>query len=101
MLKAMRIPEQFQLTPASEKDLSLFKQAWGGIETRTFFGDKIYNDSEYFKDVENSSNSLIIKSVKGVKGQSEEIKQMDKAASDLFSTAVSRSGSQSNHCSIG
>jgi hypothetical protein len=83
-------PEQFQLTPASENDLNLFKQAWGGIENRTFFGDKIYNDAEYFKDTEIAMNSLMLTPVKGVKGQAEEIKQRDKAASDLFSTAVSR-----------
>ena len=43
-------PEQFQLTQASENDLNLFKQAWGEIENRTFFGDRIYHDTEYFKD---------------------------------------------------
>ncbi|HAQ20520.1 MAG TPA: transposase [Prolixibacteraceae bacterium] len=83
-------PEQFQLTPASESDLNLFKQAWGEIENRTFFGDKIYNDSQYFQDAENSQNSLMLTPVKAVKGQDEALKQRDKAANDLFSTAVSR-----------
>jgi len=35
--------EQFQLIPASEIDLNLFKQAWGDIENRAFYGDKIYH----------------------------------------------------------
>jgi len=83
-------PEQFQLTPASENDLNLFKQAWGEIKNRTFFGDKIYHDTEYFNNTEVAMNSLMLTPVKGVKGQSDEIKQRDKAANDLFSTAVSR-----------
>ncbi len=86
----MPFPEQFQLTPASENDLNLFKQAWGEIENRTFFGDKIYHDSQYFKDAENSQNSLMLTPVKAVKGQDAGIRQRDKAANDLFSTAVSR-----------
>jgi hypothetical protein len=43
----------------------------------------------------------MFKSVKGVKGQSEEIKQRDKAANDLFSTAVSKVRQPLNLCSIG
>jgi len=83
-------PEQFQLTPASENDLNLFKQAWGGIENRTFFGDKIYHDTQYFQDKEIANNSLMLTPVKGIKDQAENIKQRDKAANDLFSTAVSK-----------
>lgn len=83
-------PEQFQLTPASENDLNLFKQAWGEIENRTFYGDKIYHDKDFFQDAENINNSLMLTPVKSVKGQSEDLKQRDKAANDLFSTAVSK-----------
>jgi hypothetical protein len=83
-------PEQFQLTSASENDLNLFKQAWGGIENRTFFGDKIYHDSTYFQDTTNTLNSIMLTPVKGIKGEAQGLKQMDKAANDLFSTAVSR-----------
>lgn len=83
-------PEQFQLTQASENDLNLFKQAWGEIENRTFFGDKIYQDKDYFQNVENSNNSLMLTPIKGIKGQSDDLKQRNKAANDLFSTAVSR-----------
>jgi hypothetical protein len=83
-------PEQFQLTPASENDLNLFKQAWGEIGNRTFFCDKAYYDIKYFQEKEITLNSLVLTPVKGIKGQSENIKQRDKAANDLFSTAVSR-----------
>jgi hypothetical protein len=83
-------PEQFQLTPASENDLNLFKQAWGGIENRTFFGDKIYHDSQYFQNTANTLNSLMLTPVKCTKGETEGLKQRDKASNDLFSTAVSR-----------
>jgi hypothetical protein len=83
-------PEQFQLTRASENDLNLFKQAWGGIESRVFFGDKIYHDSEYFQQAENNQNTFMLTPVKAVKGQDEALKQRDKAANDLFSTAVSK-----------
>jgi hypothetical protein len=83
-------PEQFQLTPASENDLNLFKQAWGGIENRTFFGDKIYHDSPYFQNAANTLNSFMLTPVKGIKGEAEGLKQRDKAANELFSTAVSR-----------
>jgi hypothetical protein len=83
-------PEQFQLTPASENDLNLFKQAWGGIKNRVFFGDKIYRDSEYFRQAENNQNTFMLTPVKAIKGQDEILKQRDKAANDLFSTAVSK-----------
>ena len=83
-------PEQFQLTPASENDLNLYKQAWGDIENRTFYGDKIYHDSEYFMHNQSMNNSLMLTPVKAVKGQCEQIRMRDKAANDLFSTAVSR-----------
>lgn len=83
-------PEQIQLTQASENDLNVFKQAWADIENRVFYGDKIYCDHEFFDDLANSNNSYMLTPVKGVKNQPEVIKQRDKAANDLFSTAVSR-----------
>jgi hypothetical protein len=83
-------PEQLQLTSASENDLNLFKQEWGEIGYRTFFGDKIYHDSQFFQDMANNHNSLMLTPVKGVKCEAESLKNRDKAANDLFSTAVSR-----------
>ena len=78
------------ITPASENDLNVFKQAWSNIENRTFFGDKIYNNVDFFSQIACSQNALMLTPVKGIKGQSEILKQFDRAANDLFSTAVSR-----------
>jgi len=82
-------PEQLLVTPASENDLNVFKQAWSNIENRTFFGDKIYHNKDFFSSIESSQNSVMLTPVKGIKNQSEREKQFDKAANDLFSTAVS------------
>lgn len=87
--KRLPFPEHVVITPASENDLNVFKQDWGSIPNRTFYGDKIYNDAEFFKDLAINTNSVMLTPVKGVKGQPDVIKQRDKAANDLFSTAVS------------
>jgi len=83
-------PEELLLTPASENDLNVFRSAWSNIENRTFYGDKIYLDKDFFKDFAASKNSVMLTPVKGIKNQTEWEKQFDKAANDLFSTAVSK-----------
>ena len=83
-------PELFQITPASVNDLSLFKQEWGELENRTYFGDKIYHNTEYFEDILSKHNSLMLTPIKKVKGKDECLEMRDKAANDLFSTAVSK-----------
>jgi hypothetical protein len=88
--KQLPFPEQFLLTPASENDLNLFRQAWGEIENRTFYGDKIYHDEDYFENAYKNQHAIMLTPVKGIKGQAENIKKRDKAANDLFSTAVSK-----------
>jgi hypothetical protein len=87
--KRVPFPEQIVITAASESDLNVFRQDWSTIPNRTFFGDKIYNDKAFFEDLAINANSTMLTPVKGVKGQPEVIKQRDKAADDLFSTAVS------------
>ena len=89
-ISQLPFPEEFLLTPASENDLNLFRQAWGGIENRVFFGDKIYHDVAYFENAFETQNSIMLTPIKGVKGQTKNIKQWDKAANDLFSTSVSK-----------
>lgn len=84
------LPEAVVLTEASENDLNVFKQNWSGINNRHFFGDKIYHDPTFFNQLLEERQSVMLTPVKGVKGQSECIKCFDKAAADLFSTAVSR-----------
>jgi len=83
-------PESIVITPASENDLNVHKQNWCKIPNRSFFGDKIYNDTELLKDMARLSNSIVLTPVKGVKGQSELTTQWGKAANDLYSRAVSR-----------
>ncbi len=83
-------PESIVITPASENDLNVFKQYWSDIINRNFYGDKIYLDAELLKYIENSNNSSILTPVKAIKNQPMIITQRDKAANDLFSTAVSR-----------
>jgi hypothetical protein len=87
--KRLPFPEHVVITSASESDLNVFKQDWSNIPDRTFYGDKIYNDAEFFKDLTINTNSIMLTPVKGIKGQPDIIKQRDKAANDLFSTAVS------------
>jgi hypothetical protein len=82
-------PEGIVLTPASENDLSVFKQEWGNTPNRTFYGDKIYIDFKFFEDLAIISNSFMLTPVKVVKGQHELNKQRNKAADDLFSKALS------------
>jgi len=84
------LPEAVVLTEASENDLNVFKQNWSGIRNRHFFGDKIYHDPTFFSQLREEQQSIMYTPVKGVKGQSESMKCFDKAAADLFSSAVSR-----------
>jgi len=83
-------PEQLLVTPASVHDLSVFKAAWSNITDRSFFGDKIYFNKEFFIELEKEKNSIMLTPVKAVKGQTEMEKQRNKAADDLFSKAVSK-----------
>ena len=83
-------PEEIQITPASVNDLTVFKESWSEKTNRNFFGDKIYNNLDFFTELEQEKNSVMMTPIKGVKGQCREIKKIDKAANDLLSTAVSR-----------
>ncbi len=83
-------PEQILFTPASVNDVTVFKDAWSGIENRTFYGDKIYFINDLNKRMINQQNSEMLAPVKGVKGMADVIKHRIKAADDLYSTAVSR-----------
>jgi len=83
-------PESLIVTPASENDLNVQKQYWSNFYDRTFYGDKIYNDIDFFNKMTCSHNSRMMIPIKSVKGQALKISQIDKAANDLYSTAVSR-----------
>ena len=88
--KKIPFPEEIQIAPASVNDLTVFKEAWANKENRSFFGDKIYVNKDFFSDLEKEKNSIMMTPVKGIKGECQENKNRDKAANDLFSTAVSR-----------
>lgn len=89
-LNRIPFPEEIQITPASVNDLTVFKEVWSEKTNRNFFGDKIYNNLDFFTELEQEKNSIMFTPVKAIKGQCQEIKNRDKAANDLFSTAVSR-----------
>lgn len=88
--KTIPFPEEILITPASVNDLTVFKEAWTNKENRYFFGDKIYHHQDFFSDLEKENKSIMMTPVKAVKGECQEIRNRDKAANDLFSTAVSR-----------
>ena len=83
-------PEQILFTPAPVNDVTVFKQKWSEIENRTFFADKIYFAKELNQDMIKNRNSQTLTPLKAVKGMRLELKQRDKAANDLYSTAVSK-----------
>lgn len=85
--KTLPFPEINALTDASENDLTVFKrECMPYLQGKTIFGDKIYNDLSYFND---DCTTTMLTPFKQVKGEAEVIRQREKAARDLFSTAVS------------
>lgn len=88
--KTIPFPEEILITPASVNDLTVFKESWTNIENRYFFGDKIYHNHEFFLNLEKENNAIMMTPVKAVKGECQDIRNRDKSANDLFSTAVSR-----------
>jgi hypothetical protein len=82
-------PEQLLVTAASVNDLTVFKVAWADIFNRTFWGDKIYYNNDFFNELKIKNNAVMLTPVKAIKGQTLLEKQRNKAADDLFSKAVS------------
>jgi hypothetical protein len=82
-------PQSILITKASENDLNVFKENWAEIASKIFFGDKIYYDNDFFKDLYLRNKAIMYTPIKGVKGKSEELKQRDFAYETLFSKAVS------------
>jgi len=88
----MPFPNKMFFTPASENDLTFAKeQSWLddllGVE---LFADKAYCDKPYFEEREQSIQLELFTPIKEVKGTSEVIRQRERAANNLFSTAVSK-----------
>jgi len=83
----------WQAHPANQNnriELIMRIKGWSNIPNRSFYGDKIYLDTEVLKNTACVCNSEILTPVKGVKGQSNTMNQWGKAANDLYSRAVSR-----------
>jgi hypothetical protein len=82
------LPEFLKLTPASENDLNALRPTLMSIINRTFFADKAHINSD-LDDILAANNSRILTPVKQKKGESKELRQFNKAADNLYSTAVS------------
>lgn len=81
-------PEIITLTSAEENDLAVFKrECVPYLYGKTILGDKIYSDSSFFND---TCPVKMLTPCKQIKGEAEVITQREKAARDLFSTAVSK-----------
>jgi len=84
-------PEYIGITAASENDLNVFKELFGdNIYNRLIFGDKIFSDQPYFESKLIEQNIEMLTPVKLVKGESEFIRQWDKAYCDWYSASVSK-----------
>ncbi len=84
------LPEVLSLTPASVHDLSAVKEVLPTLKGRTIYADKAYINQDFQDTLQEDSKSRILTPVKLVKGQSVWERQFNKAADDLFSTAVSK-----------
>ena len=82
-------PERLLFSEASVNDLSFLKSICDSVDNRTFFGDKIYGDKNFWARKYESDRVEMLTPVKSVKGQSEREKHRVKAYADLFSSAVS------------
>ncbi len=82
------VPEGLILTPASENDLNVLRDNWSELPGRVFFADKAYQDRVMQQAMAERGTELL-SPVKYPRGAPEVLKQMSKAADDLFSRAVS------------
>ena len=82
-------PEQLLFTKASENDITHLKRVATYIDNRTYFGDKIYGNVDFWAEMEQTNNSRMLTPIKDIKGQHESQKKREKAYNELFSKAVS------------
>lgn len=83
-------PESIVMSKASENDLTIFKGNWSAIRNRSFFGNKIYSNEEFFENIFEENKSIMFTPIKGVKDKLENLKQRDFAYETLYSRAVSK-----------
>jgi len=70
--------------------MNVFKQYWSNISKRTFFGDKIYYNTDFFEKLFQELNSIMLTPIKMIKGQCDDLKKRGKAFNDFFSKVVSK-----------
>ena len=81
-------PNKIGITPASVHDITALRPVLELINTHESYLDKAYSDKELSKTMKQNDNCLLTP-VRKIKGTPLVIEQFDKAANDLFSTAVS------------
>lgn len=78
------------MSSASKNDLTVFKrECVPAIAGKTIFADKIYRDNPYWNNERDVKNNELLTPIKAIKGATEEEKQRNKAADELYSAAVS------------
>jgi len=93
---AFKVPKRLpflhflSLTPASENDLTALRPMLPQLSHCAIFADKAYCDVPLQEQLLTQQDTYIYTPVKLVKGQHQALRQFNKAADDLFSTAVSR-----------
>lgn len=84
------LPEYLGLTPASGHDLTAVRPVLHRLFGRDVFADKAYCDKGLAEALDRDNGTCIFTPVKLVRGEPERLREFDRAANDLFSTAVSR-----------
>jgi len=82
-------PEIWIISPAAEHDLSALKDRLAELQNRAIYADKAYAHESLNKALQTQAQTTIFTSVKPKKGQSAWERDLNKAADDLFSKAVS------------
>jgi hypothetical protein len=82
--------EMVGLAPASQNDLAVFKPIADQLAAKAVFADKAYADQPLNARLIEQQDTFVYTPVKLVKGHSQWQRQFDKAANDLWSSAVSR-----------
>lgn len=77
------------VTPASEHDLTVFKDNETLHAQTVCYGDKAYFDVAYFDGLYRRRGVDMLTPVKYVTGHKQQLKQFDRAADELYSRAVS------------
>ena len=84
------IPTLMGITPASTHDLTALRPVLSQLAGQAVFADKAYADGPLNEKLQEEQHTFIYTPVKLIKGQSLLERQRNRAADNLFSTAVSK-----------